>query len=51
LFIGAIPLRDGQQFTNPATRINSLRIVHGCIMNYTARLVQLYGANTLKHGF
>jgi len=40
LFIGAIPLRDGKKFANPATRINWLWIVHNRIMNHTTILIQ-----------
>ncbi len=36
LFIGAIPLGDGKQFANPATRINNLWIIHNRIMNHSA---------------
>jgi hypothetical protein len=40
LLIGAIPLRDGKKFSNPATRINRLWIIHADIMNYTAAHIQ-----------
>ncbi len=40
LFIGAIPLRDGKKFANPATRINWLWIVHSRIMNHTPPVIQ-----------
>ena len=38
--IGTIALRDGEEFANPATRINRLWIVHTRIMNYTTRVIQ-----------
>ena len=40
LFVGTIPFRDGVEFSNPATRINWLRIIHGDIMNYSRDFVQ-----------
>lgn len=40
LFIGAIPFRDGIEFTNPSTRINWLRIIHGDIMNHSRDILQ-----------
>ena len=40
LLIGAIPLRDGKKFSNPATRINRLWIIHTDIMNYTIAHIQ-----------
>ena len=40
LFVGAIPFRDGIQFSNPATRIEWLRIIHGDIMNYSRDFIQ-----------
>lgn len=40
LLIGAIPLRDGKKFSNPATRINRLWIIHTHIMNYTIADIQ-----------
>ena len=40
LFVGTIPLRDGVEFSNPSTRINWLRIIHGAIMNYSRDFIQ-----------
>ena len=40
LFVGTIPFRDGVEFSNPATRINWLRIIHADIMNYSRDFIQ-----------
>lgn len=40
LFIGAVPLRDGIELSDPTTRINGFWIIHADIMNYTAVLIQ-----------
>jgi hypothetical protein len=40
LFVGTIPFGDGVEFSNPATRINWLRIIHGDIMNHSRDFIQ-----------
>lgn len=40
LLVGAITLRDGEKFAEPATRIQGGRVVHGDIMTHTMGVVQ-----------
>ena len=40
LLISAIPLGDGIQFSDPATQIIRLRIIHGVIMNHSCQMIQ-----------